>query len=408
MEQQNHHSSRIVRKNGLVYLLVKFIFIARYVFGALPSALFGLSTENWCSVEALRAMNGVLSIALLVVLMRIDASRSTRHRRGLVATLGDWLAPTVAFFHFMYYTDTCAMLFVLLCFWLAVQCRRIGAGAICGAMAVFVRQTNVVWVMCVAVMCVLDDFERSRPTSRSPLAFARFVVSNLGGIVRQYGSFVLVALLFVAFVVVNGSIVVGDKENHKASRHFAQLSYAAVFLLAHTAIGALRWRHVTAMLQRRAVTLIVGAVVLGVLVYRFSEPHPFLLADNRHYTFYLWRRVLDRYGVYWRAVVLGPLASVALHLLYEMLSDAGLLSALACALLLCASAATLIPSPLLEPRYFAVPLVLTRLHLAPVSTVRSLLETLVFGAVTALTLWIFVHGPYAGTSSSSELNRFMW
>lgn len=355
-------------------------------------------------------MNGVLSIALLVVLMRIDATRSTGRRRGLVATLGDWLAPTVAFFHFMYYTDTCAMLFVLLCFWLAVRCRRIGAGAICGAAAVFVRQTNVVWVMFVAAMCVIDDFERSRPTSRSPLAFVRFLVGNLGAVLQRYWSFVLVALLFVAFVVVNGSIVVGDKENHKASRHFAQLSYAAVFLLAHTAIGALRWRHVTAMLQRRAVTLIVGAVILGVLVYRFSEPHPFLLADNRHYTFYLWRRVLDRYGVYWRAVVLGPLASVSLHLLYEMLrgADADSLSSLACALLLCASAATLIPSPLLEPRYFAVPLVLTRLHLAPVSATRSMLETALFGAITALTLWIFVHGPYAGSSSSSELNRFMW
>jgi ABC-type spermidine/putrescine transport system permease subunit I len=77
--------------------------------------------------------------------------------------------------------------------------------------------------------------------------------------------------------------------------------------LAHTALGALRWRHVVALAQPRRCALIVFAVagVLGVLVYHFSEPHPFLLADNRHYTFYLWRRVLDRHGVYWRAVVLG-------------------------------------------------------------------------------------------------------
>jgi hypothetical protein len=51
-----------------------------------------------------------------------------------------------------------------------------------------------------------------------------------------------------------------------------------------------------------------------------------------------------------------------------MLRDGGEMSALACALLFGASAATLIPSPLLEPRYFTVLLVMTRVHLAPAST----------------------------------------
>jgi alpha-1,2-glucosyltransferase len=372
----------------------------RYLLAALPSTIFGR-----CTVNALRAINASISIALLVVMLQIDATR--RAPRGLVAALGDWLAPTVAFFHFMFYTDTCALLFVMLCFWLAVRCRRVGAGALCGAFAVLARQTNVVWVLFVAGMCVLDDFERSRPSSTSPLAFVQFVSRQFGALVRRYWSFALVALLFVVFVVVNGSIVVGDKENHKASRHFAQLAYAAVFVLAHTALGALRWRHVVALAQpRRLLSLVFVSILLGVLVFYFSEPHPFLLADNRHYTFYLWRRVLDRHGVYWRAIALGPMASVAVHLLYEMLRDGGEMSALKCALLFGASAATLIPSPLLEPRYFTVLLVMTRVHLAPSSAWRSGLETALFAAVTAITLWVFVHKPMIG--DDGELNRFMW
>lgn len=57
-------------------------------------------------------------------------------------------------------------------------------------------------------------------------------------------------------------------------------------------------------------TTIVAAVLMGVSIYKFTYArclhhclltqwstfpfrihHPFLLADNRHYTFYIWRRV---------------------------------------------------------------------------------------------------------------------
>jgi alpha-1,2-glucosyltransferase len=39
--------------------------------------------------------------------------------------------------------------------------------------------------------------------------------------------------------------------------------------------------------------------ILGLLIFSFSlyfgiQSHPFLLADNRHYTFYLWKRVLSK------------------------------------------------------------------------------------------------------------------
>jgi alpha-1,2-glucosyltransferase len=42
----------------------------------------------------------------------------------------------------------------------------------------------------------------------------------------------------------------------------------------------------------------IGGVVLAVLLYvcveRFTMAHKYLLADNRHYTFYLWRKVFMR------------------------------------------------------------------------------------------------------------------
>jgi hypothetical protein len=112
-------------------------------------------------------------------------------RVALVAALGDWLAPTVAFFHFMYYTDTCALLFVMLCFWLAVRCRRIGAGALCGAFAVLVRQTNVVWVLvCGRHVCSRRFRTLSAVEHVAACVCASWRV-NLAHLLRRYWSFVV-------------------------------------------------------------------------------------------------------------------------------------------------------------------------------------------------------------------------
>lgn len=36
-----------------------------------------------------------------------------------------------------------------------------------------------------------------------------------------------------------------------------------------------------------------GLLIFSYSLYFGSQSHPFLLADNRHYTFYLWQRVLS-------------------------------------------------------------------------------------------------------------------
>jgi alpha-1,2-glucosyltransferase len=64
-----------------------------------------------------------------------------------------------------------------------------------------------------------------------------------------------------------------------------------------------------------------GALVAAVAAVHQTLPlvsvaHPFLLADNRHYTFYLWRRLL---GLPRLAVVLAPLYVVSLATLARCL-----------------------------------------------------------------------------------------
>ena len=131
--------------------------------------------------------------------------------------------------------------------------------------------------------------------------------------------------------------------------------------------------------------------------------HPFLLADNRHVTFYLWRHVLGkhpavRYALLPAYLLLGALLYPPLWRRYGALRTLGLLGC--CALVL-------VPSPLLELRYLTLPALLLRLHCVPlVGAARWLPPLLAFAAVNAAMIALFLARPY--TWGDGSVARFMW
>ncbi|KAJ1792212.1 glucosyltransferase, partial [Coemansia sp. RSA 2399] len=74
------------------------------------------------------------------------------------------------------------------------------------------------------------------------------------------------------------------------------------------------------------------------------------------------------------------------------------------------TAAALVPSPLLEFRYFTIPLIIARLHMAPAAfgMRRVAIEALWYCAINAATLWVFLNRPFAWHSEPGKAQRFMW
>jgi alpha-1,2-glucosyltransferase len=67
----------------------------------------------------------------------------------------------------------------------------------------------------------------------------------------------------------------------------------------------------TALLSTSRLTLVGGPF--------FSIEHPFLLADNRHYTFYVWRKIYRRH---WTAPYLStPLYVFAFSAIFDRLGE---------------------------------------------------------------------------------------
>jgi alpha-1,2-glucosyltransferase len=145
--------------------------------------------------------------------------------------------------------------------------------------------------------------------------------------------------------------------------------------------------------------------VLRSLPLRCSYEHPYLLADNRHYPFYLWRRCFRGHPLSLR-YVLAPVYVVGALLLSTLLrrsirEGGGERSWLWVLLFWVATGAVLVPASLLEFRYFTVPFYLLVLQLTSVSDRALLTRTLAYTSVSALSIAVFL-------VPRADGERFMW
>lgn len=351
-----------------------------YLLSALLSPALG------CSVRALRVSSLLLSAVGLALLAR----------RG-IARLA--LLPPLCLLAQLYYTDAAALAVLLLTLEL-VRARCPLSAAAAAVFSVLVRQTNVVWLaFCLArLMLNAAVATHTRDSSRRHYSAGEGCSAVIFHLKTFFVYFfrrtppadlkVMLSLLsamagFVVFVAVNGSIVLGDKAAHEASIHIPQLFYFLLFYAAFSLPLLLS----TVREDVRECVRWKGAVVLQLcacaLVVRYNTlVHPYLLADNRHYTFYAWSRW---WGRYWWA----RYASVPLYVYVgrsawratQRAGGAGLVVPFILALV-----GALVPQKLLEPRYFVPPLVLLRQEL-PSPAARA--ESLLYLLINAITFYIF-------------------
>merc|ERR1712059_80577 len=108
---------------------------------------------------------------------------------------------------------------------------------------------------------------------------------------------------------------------------------------------------------------VLAAVLAMVLAVQYNTlAHPYLLADNRHYTFYLWRKVFMRHWSIKFFLIPGYL--LGFYHISRCLTKSDLILKLCLPLCLVLS---LVPQLLLEFRYFIIPFLLVRAQVKPSS-----------------------------------------
>eukprot|EP01138_Halocafeteria_seosinensis_P005275 gb/GECG01005394.1/.p1 GENE.gb/GECG01005394.1/~~gb/GECG01005394.1/.p1 ORF type:complete len:451 (+),score=7.29 gb/GECG01005394.1/:1-1353(+) len=360
------------------------------------------ATPQWCNLASLRAYNQAVLVICGIV------TYATETRNAVWKSLAVVCLPWLFFYSQLFYTDTTGIAALLLTRYLASCSSETKRGkplmysilsAIVGAFAVFVRQTNVIWVAMIAAQYSLGElrriFDRSSWNRKDLL---RLVLKNI--------PYLFVGIGFFIFLCLNGGVAIGDQLHHKPAFHLAQIFYVSLFVCGPISIsfalsGKEAWRYIHRRLNNRGIALIaVGfTLVMGTGVHSWKIIHPFLLADNRHISFYFFRKfVLQRP---WILLGITPLASVFLVLVLELFEDrlVGWVWALT-------TMASLVPVPLFDFRYLIVPAVfaLVFLDMSP-KGYQLFIVASIFVNIATICLFTEWELPRQGNETTS---RLMW
>ncbi|KAG5185405.1 alpha-2-glucosyltransferase Alg10 [Tribonema minus] len=386
-----------------------------------------LITDHACEAVPLRLLNAVFSLITMAVMVALLRRRMGFNQAAAhAATM--WLYPSSFFFTFLFYTDPGSTFFVLATIWLVQEAAfetavlaspgwRVFAAALTSAGAIMFRQTNAVWCAFILGTALLQQLQALSPlTLLTVPRFALAIAANAGPLFWGLWPLLVPLIGFAVFVLANGSIVVGDKDHHTSALHLAQLAYcAAAAASMHISVGVNEGAISTATLRdfvvfmkRRCASrsrIVLSAAAAGlclVALWKCSLAHPFTLSDNRHYTFYVWRRVLGR-SVLHRCLLL----PVYIYAAWLVLSRVTVVrSSLWVLMFTVVTALVLVPSPLIEPRYLNIPVLIAHLN-SPQRSAKSLLSTaLACALVNLVTVWVFLEKPFRWPDGS--IARFMW
>lgn len=207
----------------------------------------------------------------------------------------------------------------------------------------------------------------------------------MGRVLAAVIGYVLVGLLFLVFVIYNGGIVVGDKSAHSVTIHLPQLLYfsllASVFSSPHFIVKVKQFFQ--AAILRRMYYIVAICVCISAVHFN-SMAHPYILADNRHYTFYIWKRLLSKQHL--RDLVI-PWYVFGMYCIHDTIKHKSItfkITYWACVVV------TLVPQKLLEFRYFIIPYLLFRLQMKPGLFWQLLFESIISIVINVLSIYLFV------------------
>ncbi|KAL7321349.1 glucosyltransferase [Mucor circinelloides] len=385
-----------------------------------------------CTVNTLRFTNIMFSTGLYFTLVSLVNTLypATKHdwRAKMYALTLAWF-PVGFFYNFLYYTDPGSTWLVLQSY-LLVKKKRYSLAGLVGMISLTFRQTNVIWLCLFMVVAIIDtlshlgDSKKNEDVSallynptcasiQQPVQVVQSIFSlisstltNIKTVLPNILTFLLGIASFAVFLVWNGGIVLGDRSNHAAGLHFPQLFYYSSLLSFFAAPWTLSLASALKLLSIKSFVYGIASTLLAlVFVHRFTHEHPFLLSDNRHYTFYVWHRIYRRH---WTVrYLLTPVYTVSEFL--NIQAFANHTSFLLAFGYLAALVLSLVPSPLLEFRYFIIPFLFYMVHIPPpTQTSRTILGLGLYLSIHLITVYLFVYKPFVWTNQPDQLQRFLW
>lgn len=126
--------------------------------------------------------------------------------------------------------------FLWFCYELGYELPYVLTSAVFTALAITVRQTNVILTVLNPMLIVFQRYGILHKSPKYPtffsqlLHFVTLLYLEFRTVFKIIAPFLIILLFFIAFFVSNGfSVVLGDKEHHSISLHLMQICYYSVF-----------------------------------------------------------------------------------------------------------------------------------------------------------------------------------
>ncbi|MEQ1759345.1 MAG: hypothetical protein ABL986_13565 [Vicinamibacterales bacterium] len=304
----------------------------------------------------------LVSLATVATFAWLARGRKAAHLKTLQFVFLPILFPQF----FLIYTDVASLLFVLLML-LAADRRHYAMAGVLGVASCLMRQNNVVWVVLVCLWSYLQEYGwQARPWRESMRRLWPFALS--------------LGLLAAIVVVTRGEVALGDAGAHPLSTvHIGNVFFA--LFLAFFLFLPLWWAHRRETLRRlgRKWTWILLMAALALFWFGFSNDHPY---NREQGDFFIHNGLLIFFTSSW-LLKLAFFVPVALTLVslrsVRLTAHAWLLYPVTVAFLL--------PSWLIEQRYYLIPFTLFLLVREPVDKRAEWVQT---GLSFALSVALFL------------------
>jgi alpha-1,2-glucosyltransferase len=275
---------------------------------------------------------------------------------------------------------------------------------------VLVRQNNIIWINIYILHSVIE------------VVLTHRLIDLIPGIVQKIKSevhVVILDVLFIIFLVKNDfSVVLGDRSSHSMVVHLAQINHLLIFFLfffpwLNTKLLDLFKRQFWNSNNIIRLTVIFSIVSSIMFIFnQYSYTHDFLLADNRHYSFYYFSKIYNNTTL--RNLLLSYtslITSLVINDNPNLLKSTYIHSWLICTTLV------LVPAKLFEFRYLTLPMLTFVLIIhSNYPSWRDLYERLVnkynvawMILVNAVTIVVFLYRPFKNNFMElTPMSRFMW
>jgi len=232
----------------------------------LPGYHLFFSFIVWVTDESsrmfVRGVSLLFSIVSLVVFFIISNKFDKKYSK--ISTVQYLFLPMVFPFMFLIYTDIFSNLFLLLTLYLILRKRYVFAGFV-GFISLLIRQNNMVWLVFIMAIIYYENFG------------FRFSLDKIKKYARRAWTFIASFIAFLAFVLVNKGVAIGDIEKHPAfSLHVANIVFfLLLFFLLFLPINIYNFKKIVQLIKRHEIILLFLTVIMPFFLLFFVNDHPY-------------------------------------------------------------------------------------------------------------------------------------